>query len=81
VTERKMLKRILDVREKETGGWRKLHNIKEPHDLYSSPNIIRTIGSRGMRRAEMSHAWRYEEYVQNYSQETEGKKNTWETKS
>jgi hypothetical protein len=30
------------------GGWRKLRN-EELHNLYSSPNIIRIIGSRRMR--------------------------------
>jgi hypothetical protein len=33
-----------------TGGWTKLHN-EELHNLYSSPNIIRVIKSRMMRRA------------------------------
>jgi hypothetical protein len=33
-----------------TGGWRKLHN-EELHNLYSSPNIIRMIKSRGIRWA------------------------------
>jgi hypothetical protein len=32
------------------GGWRKLHN-EELHNLYSSPNIIRMIKSRGIRWA------------------------------
>jgi hypothetical protein len=35
-------------RDKVTGGWRKLHN-EELHKLYSSPNIIRLIKSRGIR--------------------------------
>ena len=35
-------------REKVTGEWRKLHN-KELNDLYSSPNIVQVIKSRGMR--------------------------------
>jgi hypothetical protein len=29
-------------------GWRRLHN-EELHNLYSSPNVIRVIKSRGMR--------------------------------
>jgi hypothetical protein len=33
-----------------TGEWRKWHNEKL-HNLYSSPNIIRQIKSRRMRRA------------------------------
>jgi hypothetical protein len=34
-----------------TGEWINLHN-EELHDLYSSPNIVRVIKSRGMRWAE-----------------------------
>jgi hypothetical protein len=37
-------------RDEVTGDWRKLHN-GELHNLYSSPNIIRTIKSRRMRWA------------------------------
>jgi hypothetical protein len=32
-----------------TGEWKKLHN-GELNDLYSSPNIVRVIKSRRMRR-------------------------------
>jgi hypothetical protein len=35
-------------RDEVTGGWRKLHN-EEPHNLYSSPSIIRMIKSRSMK--------------------------------
>jgi hypothetical protein len=31
-----------------TGGWRKLHS-EEPHNMYSSSNIIRVIKSKRMR--------------------------------
>jgi hypothetical protein len=37
-------------RDEVKGDWRKLH-IEELHNLYSSPNIIRTITSRRMRWA------------------------------
>jgi hypothetical protein len=49
VFENKVLRRVLGAkREEVTGEWRRLHN-KELYALYSSPNVIRAIISRGMR--------------------------------
>jgi len=46
-----MLRRIFGPRRDEiTGEWRKLHN-EELNDFYFSPNIVRVIKSKGMRRA------------------------------
>jgi hypothetical protein len=42
--------RIFGPKREEDGSWRKLHN-DELHSLYSSPNIVRVIKSRGMRWA------------------------------
>jgi hypothetical protein len=51
VFENKVLRRILGPKRDEvTGGWGKLHNEKL-RDLYPSPNIIRIIKSRRMRRS------------------------------
>jgi hypothetical protein len=48
VFENRVLRRIFGTRRDEaTGDWRRLHN-EELDDLYSSPNIIRVIKSRGM---------------------------------
>jgi hypothetical protein len=47
-----VLRRIFGPKRDEvTGEWRKLHS-EELHNLYSSPNIIRQVKSRGMRWAE-----------------------------
>jgi hypothetical protein len=49
--ENRVLRRIFGPKRDEvTGEWRKLH-IKELHDLYSSPSIIRIIKSWRMRWA------------------------------
>jgi len=37
-------------KDEVTGEWRKLHN-KELNVLYTSPNVVRVINSRRMRRA------------------------------
>jgi hypothetical protein len=51
VFENKVLKRIFGPKRDEvTEEWRRLHN-KELHALYFSPNIIRMIKSRRLRRA------------------------------
>jgi hypothetical protein len=49
VFENSVLRRIFGPKREEDGSWRKLHN-DELHSLYSSPNIIRVIKSRRMRR-------------------------------
>jgi hypothetical protein len=51
VFENRVLRIILKPKTDEvTGGRKKLHN-QELHNLYSSPNIIRTIKSSRMRSA------------------------------
>jgi hypothetical protein len=50
--ENRMLRKIFGPKRDEvTGGLRKLHN-EEPHNLYSSSNIIRMITSRKVRWTE-----------------------------
>ena len=45
----KVLRTICEPKRVEiTGEWRSLHNA-ELHALYSSPNIIRNLDSRGLR--------------------------------
>jgi hypothetical protein len=64
VFKNRVLRRIFGPKRDEvTGEWRKLHN-EELHNLYSSPNIIRTIKSRRMRWA--GHVARMGEYRNAY---------------
>jgi hypothetical protein len=44
-----VLRKIFGPKREEDGSWRKLHN-DELHSLYSSPNIVRVVKSRRMRR-------------------------------
>jgi len=51
VPESGVLRRIFEpTREEVPGDWRRLHN-EELHNLYTSPDIIRVIKSRRMKRA------------------------------
>jgi hypothetical protein len=53
VIENRALTRISDPKKEEVaGGWRRLHN-EELHNFYASPNIIKVIKSRWVRRAGM----------------------------
>jgi hypothetical protein len=48
VFENRVLRRIFGPKRDEVmGEWRKLHSA-ELHNLYSSPDIVRQIKSRGM---------------------------------
>jgi hypothetical protein len=48
--ENRVLRKIFGPKREEDGSWRKLHN-DELYSLYSSPNVVRVIKSRGMRWA------------------------------
>jgi hypothetical protein len=51
VFENRVLRRMFGPKRDEVmGEWRKLHN-EELHNLYSSPDIIKQVKSRGMRWA------------------------------
>jgi len=51
VSENRVLRKVFGPKRDEvTGEWRKLHN-EELNDVYSLPNIVRVVKSRGMRWA------------------------------
>jgi hypothetical protein len=50
ISENRVLRKIFGPKREAKRSWRKLHN-DELHSLYSSPNIVRVIKSRRMRRA------------------------------
>jgi len=51
VFENRVLRRLFGPKRDElTGEWRKLHN-EDLGDLYTLPNIVRVVKSRGMRWA------------------------------
>ena len=54
--QNRVLRRLFGPKRDElTGEWRKHHN-EELNDLYSLPNIVRVVKSRGMRWAgHVSH--------------------------
>jgi hypothetical protein len=48
--ENRVLRKVFVSEREVTGGWRKLHDV-ELRDLLFSPDVIRLVRSRGMRRA------------------------------
>jgi hypothetical protein len=76
VYENRVLRRILGTeREEVTGDWRRLHN-EELHDFYCSPNIVRVVKSRTVRKAETGGD---EKYLQNCGRKTRRKETSWKT--
>jgi hypothetical protein len=78
--ENRVLRRISGPKRDEVTGEQRKFKIKEPHILYSSPNIIRQNKSRRLRWA--GHvACMGEECVQCFDGRARRKETTWETKA
>jgi hypothetical protein len=78
VFENRVLRRIFTPKRDEvTGGWRKLHN-EEPHNLYSSPSIIRIIKLRRVRWAGYVARMRRRGIHTGYWWENQKERNHWE---
>jgi len=52
VFENRIVRRIFGLNRDENGEWRRLHN-EELHSFCRSPNVIRVIKSRRLRRQDM----------------------------
>jgi hypothetical protein len=77
VFENRVARRVFGPKRHEvTGELRKLHN-EELNYLYSSPNTVRVIKSRIIRRA--GHKGEGERRVQGFGGETWGKETTGKT--
>ena len=80
--ENRVLMRIFGTkRDDVTGEWRKLHN-EELNGLYCSPNIVRVIKSRRMRRAgNVARMGERRGVNRVFVAKPEGKTTTWEIKA
>jgi hypothetical protein len=74
VFENRVLRRIFGPKRQEVvGGWRRLHNEEQLHNLYTSRNIIRVIKSRRVRWAGHVAYVQHEKCIQILVRKLEGK--------
>jgi hypothetical protein len=77
--EKRVLRRIFATKmEKAPGDWRKLH-LEEPHNVYSSPNIIRNIIKEDELYGTCSTHGRDDKCVQNFGRKNQNKETSLET--